>query len=296
MPIDPSAVGATFGPTTASWTSTDAIIYALGVGADELAFTTENSIGVAQQVLPTFPLVVGQVGRDRGARREPRPPTEPAGPGPMARIGTYDPAMVVHAGSSVSAPGPLPPAGSADISGRIAAIWDKGSGALVVLESEGRDPSDGRLLFTTTFSTFIRGEGGFSGNRGPSASASAPPERPPDHVVEYRTSPRQALLYRLSGDRNPLHSDPEFAARAGFDAPILHGLCTFGFTGRALLRAVCAAEPARFRSMEGRFSKPVTPGDVLRVSMWMDGDSALFRTENQRGDIAIDNGRCTFDA
>ncbi|HMC52771.1 MAG TPA: MaoC family dehydratase, partial [Acidimicrobiales bacterium] len=100
--------------------------------------------------------------------------------------------------------------------------------------------------------------------------------------------------YRLSGDRNPLHSDPEFAKRAGFERPILHGLCTYGFTGRALLHTLCGSDPTRFHAMEGRFSRPVYPGDELTVSMWVDGGEAVFRTETQRGEVVIDGGRCRF--
>jgi acyl dehydratase len=108
--------------------------------------------------------------------------------------------------------------------------------------------------------------------------------------VTYETRVDQALLYRLSGDRNPLHSDPAFARRGGFERPILHGLCTYGFTGRALLHALCGSDPARFRSMEGRFSRPVYPGDTLIVKMWVDGEAAVFRTETQRGEVVIDGG------
>ena len=104
----------------------------------------------------------------------------------------------------------------------------------------------------------------------------------------------QALLYRLSGDRNPLHSDPSFAAMGGFDRPILHGLCTYGFTGRALLHALCDGDPARFTSMEGRFTSPVMPGESLTVSMWVDGDAAVFRTTGDDGRTVLDAGRCTF--
>ncbi len=113
-------------------------------------------------------------------------------------------------------------------------------------------------------------------------------------MVTYSTRPDQALLYRLSGDRNPLHSDPAFAKRAGFDRPILHGLCTYGFTGRGLLHALCASDPARFRSMYGRFSRPTYPGDTLRISIWVDGSTARFRTENQHDEVVIDMGLCQF--
>jgi acyl dehydratase len=112
----------------------------------------------------------------------------------------------------------------------------------------------------------------------------------PDHVVTYGTRPDQALVYRLSGDRNPLHSDPVFAKRAGFDQPILHGLCTYGFTGRALLHTLCGSDPARFGFMHGRFSRPTSPGDSLTVSMWDTDDGVRFRTDNQRGQTVIDGG------
>src|SRR5258708_32216903 len=120
-------------------------------------------------------------------------------------------------------------------------------------------------MVTSRSAAFIRGEGGFGGDRGP-ASAWERPEREPDDRVEYATRPEQALLYRLSGDRNPLHSDPKFAAGGGFDRPILHGLCTYGFTGRALLHALCGSDPARFGTMQARCSRPVVPGDTLVVS------------------------------
>jgi acyl dehydratase len=136
---------------------------------------------------------------------------------------------------------------------------------------------------------FFRGEGGFGGERGP-ASTFELPDRKADHEVRYETRFDQALTYRLSGDRNPLHSDPSFAQMGGFDRPILHGLCTYGFTGRALLHTLCGSDPARFKSMEGRFSKPVMPGDELTILMWTDGDTTLFQTKNQDGDVVFDQG------
>ena len=120
------------------------------------------------------------------------------------------------------------------------------------------------------------------------------PEREPDHVVTYPTRIDQALIYRLSGDRNPLHSDPSFAAMGGFDKPILHGLCTYGFTGRALLHSLCDGDPARFLSMDGRFSSPVLPGEALTVKMWVDGDQAVFQTAGGDGRTVLDAGLVTF--
>jgi len=276
------AVGVTSAPTRRAWGSTDCLLYALGVGAGvleptgfELEFTTENSDDVEQRVLPTFAAIVGQ------------------GALPRSTLGDYDPAMLVHGEQSIELHGPIPPDGAVTTVSRVAGIYDKGSGALAVLESDSVDEVTGAPRFTTRSALFIRGEGGFGGDRGPS-SAGAIFDRRPDEVVTYSTRPDQALLYRLSGDRNPLHSDPVFAKRAGFDRPILHGLCTYGFTGRALLHTLCGSDPARFRAMHARFSRPTMPGDTLTVSMWVDGSEAAFRTETQRGDTVIDGGRFVF--
>jgi acyl dehydratase len=275
MAIDPSAVGATGGPVERSWTSKDCLLYALGVGAglDELGFSTEKN----QKVLPTMPVVLGA----RGAV-------------PMQKIGSFNPAMLVHGEQAVELARPLPPDGTLKATGRIAAVYDKGKGAVVVTETESRDAKSDELLFKTRSAMFIRGAGGFGGDRGPSGPVNEPPARKPDHEVTYATRPDQALLYRLSGDRNPLHSDPEFAKLAGFPRPILHGLCTYGFTGRALLHTLCGGDPARFKSMEGRFSKPVFPGESLTVKLWVDGATCLFQTANERGETVLDQGKMTF--
>jgi acyl dehydratase len=192
--------------------------------------------------------------------------------------------------------GPIPPEGAVRTTGRIAGIYDKGSGAVVETESESRDVKTGELCFRTKSSVFLRGEGGFGGDRGPSGPRNVPPGRRPDHEVTYATRPDQALLYRLSGDFNPLHSDPEFARRAGFPRPILHGLCTYGFTGRALLHSLCGSDPGRFRSMEGRVSQPVFPGEALTVQMWVDGSAAVFQTVNPAGEVVLAQGLCQFTA
>jgi acyl dehydratase len=178
----------------------------------------------------------------------------------------------------------------------VTGIYDKGSGALVASENVAVDAATGEPLATTRSSIFIRGEGGYGGDRGPKDSWERP-ERDPDHVVTYHTRPEQALVYRLSGDRNPLHADPKFAARGGFDRPILHGLCTYGVTGRALLHTLCGSDPARFQAMSGRFSHPVFPGESLVVSIWLpaDGsDEALFQTATESGTVVIDRGRMRF--
>jgi acyl dehydratase len=177
--------------------------------------------------------------------------------------------------------------------GKIAAIWDKGKAAVVELESEATLVSTGKPLFKVTMSMFIRGEGGWGGDRGPSNKFEVP-DRAPDHEVTYTTREDQALTYRLSGDRNPLHSDPSFAKMGGFEKPILHGLCTYGFTGRALLHTLCDSDPSRFKAMYGRFSKPVIPGDALTISMWVDGNDCVYQTKNQKGDVVIDSGSMKF--
>jgi acyl dehydratase len=286
MPINPDAVGAEGAPSTFSWDSTSSILYALGVGAGmtdptgfELEFTTENSIDVTQKPLPSMVVVLSLRSEMKGA-------------GPLQALGSFNPAMLVHGEQSFTLHKPLTVSGTAVATSRIAAIYDKGKAAVVVMESTATDPDSGEKLFTTSSSMFIRGEGGWGGDRGPSAKFEAP-TRTPDHVVSYQTRPDQALLYRLNGDRNPLHADPKFAALGGFDKPILHGLCTYGFTARGLLHAVCGSDPDRFLSMAGRFASPVIPGEALDIKVWVDGDTATFQTFV--GDrLVLDAGTMTF--
>jgi acyl dehydratase len=262
MPLNPDAVGSKGEPIEVTWTSKDCLLYAVGIGAgaDELAFTTENTNGVAQLVFPTFPVVIGW---GRGSA--------------MGSIGSFNPALLVHGQQAVTLHRSIPVEGAATLRSEIVAIYDKGKAAVVVTDTTAI--SGGEPLYSNRSSVFIRGEGGWGGERGPSGPQNEPPERAPDHRITYRTSPDQALVYRLSGDRNPLHSDPSFAALGGFDRPILHGLCTYGFTGRALLHTLCEGDPARFAHIEGRFTSPVVPGDELTISMWeLDGGDAVFTT------------------
>jgi hypothetical protein len=280
MPVDPEAAGSVSDPFTLSWTGDEPMLYALGVGAGqqdparELQFTTENTQGIRQQVLPTFAVVLAQF---RGA--------------PRVRFGDYDRAMVVHSEQSVSLRRPLPVSGSVTTRNKLLGIYDKGSGALVRTETLGwlpGDPED-QPTISTRWSLFIRGEGGF-GALEPQQGAWSPPVGEPDSALACRTRPDQALLYRLSGDHNPLHSDPGHAARAGFAGPILHGMCTYGLVGRCLLGELAGSDPARFASMSGRFSKPVFPGDELRIALWFGGDRTAFRVFGPSGDVVLDRG------
>lgn len=279
MPLNPDAVGSVSEPSPVQWDSKDALLYAvsLGAGTSELAYTTENTDGVSQQVLPTLPVVMG------------------GGSAAFSKLGTFNPAMLVHGSQSVTLHQALPVSAQASAVGRIAAMYDKGKAAVVVTETTATDES-GALLYTTTSSLFIRGEGGWGGDRGPSGPQNVPPERAPDHTVIYQTSPDQALLYRLNGDRNPLHSDPSFAARGGFDRPILHGLCTYGFTGRALLHSVCGGESGRFKHMEGRFASPVIPGETLTIDIWEIGNGEAVFTTSAGDRVVIDQGLVRFSS
>ncbi|HEV3187343.1 MAG TPA: MaoC/PaaZ C-terminal domain-containing protein [Acidimicrobiales bacterium] len=287
--LDVEAVGRQSEPLRRSWDDRDAIIYALGVGAGstdptgfELEYTTENTAGRSQKVLPTFATVVGQ-----NAIK-------------MSVLGEIDFTKMVHGDQTITLHGEIPVRGTAEVTTTVAGIYDKGSGGLVVLESSATNVDTSTLLLTTRMGLFVRGAGGFGGPRGPESdeeddfAAQSLPEREADHVVRYATRTDQALLYRLSGDRNRLHSDPSFAKKAGFDRPILHGLCTYGFSGRALLHEVCGSDSAAFGSMRARFSRPTLPGDELTISIWDVTSEARgayrFRTENQRGDVVVDGG------
>ena len=263
MPINPDAVGNTSEPSEISWTSKDSLLYALGVGAGatdptgfELEFTTENTKDTPQKALPTQVVVMGSGG--------------------MPPFGDFNLAALLHGEQFIQIHQTVPAEGKATGQGRVAEILDKGKAALVRLESTVSD-ADGNPMWTSRNGLFISGEGGWGGDRG-EASTWELPGRDADKIISYTTRDDQALLYRLNGDRNPLHSDPSFASMAGFDKPILHGLCTFGFTGRALLHGLCDSDPDAFGSMGGRFKSPVMPGERLDVHMWHEGAQTLFQT------------------
>ena len=277
MSLNQQLTGQRFGPEQVSWDSTDAICYALGIGAgcedalSDLALTTENSLGVQQVVFPTFPLVL-----------------EPDFDVPY---GDFDPAMLVHAEQGLTAVRPLPASGSARVETVITGTYDKGSGALIRSETTATEDGTSATLWQSWSTIFIRGEGGFGGDRDAPGSSWRQPEREPDQVASYRTHAEQALLYRLSGDRNPLHSDPAFAARAGFDRPILHGLCTYGISARLALRLL-GAPPGALQATEGRFTSPVTPGEELQIRLWrLTDEEAVFQTCREDGTVVLDRGR-----
>jgi acyl dehydratase len=261
VPIDlAAALGAELPPAEFSWNSSDVQLYhlALGAGADpmnqrELSYLVDNT----PQVLPTF----GNVAQSFHLTE----PPSVSFPGIEIEL-----SKILHASEEVTVAGPLPPSGTARSSSRIVDVWDKGKAAVIVSESSVTAP-DGTPLWSTRRSIFARGEGGFGGERGPSFSA-APPDRACDYEVPLPILPQQALLYRLCGDRNPLHSDPEFAAAAGFPRPILHGLCTYGMACKAIVDACLDSDVSRVRSYGARFAGVVFPGEMLLARIWTEDD------------------------
>ena len=182
----------------------------------------------------------------------------------MKNAGTFNPAMVVHGTQAVTLHREVPVDGKATLTSAIVAMYDKGKAGIIVTETKA--VSDGEPLYTLRSSIFIRGEGGFGGERGPSGPQNVPPDRAPDHEVSYTTLPTRRWCTGSPATATRCTPIPSFAALAGFDRPILHGLCSYGFTGRALLHAVCGSDPARFHHIEGRFASPVLPGDTLTVA------------------------------
>jgi acyl dehydratase len=267
MAIDPSAVGAVTKPQLFEWSDRDTLLYALGVGAglDDLAFTTENSHDIPQQVLPTYAVICC-------------PAFAAAG-----KVGTFNWAMLLHGSQTVRLHAPLPPSGKLSVISEVADIQDKGEGknAILMLRGRGTDPDTGTLIAETLTTLVIRGEGGFGGEKGERPVAPEFPDREPDARIDLTTREDQALIYRLSGDRNPLHSDPWFATNlAGFPKPILHGLCTYGVSGRALVAELGGGVAANITSIAARFTKPVFPGETLSTLIWKtEPGKALFRTE-----------------
>lgn len=277
MPIDPDrAIGADLGETAFAWNASDVLLYHLALGAGsaptdpgELRYATERDLCV----LPTFATVAATI-------RATDPP-EVRFPGI-----DIDLAKVVHGTQQVVAHRSLPVAGKATARSRIADVLDKGKAAVIVQETEVLDES-GDPLWTARSSIFARGEGDFGGHRGESDRLS-PPDRDADLVTDVRTLPQQALLYRLCGDRNPLHSDPEFAREAGFDAPILHGLCTYGVVAKAVTDAALDGDVTAIGSWSAKFAGIVMPGETLRVRIWRESGRLLVTaTAVERGEAPV---------
>ncbi|WP_061003834.1 MaoC family dehydratase [Mycolicibacterium mucogenicum] len=248
MPINlDEAIGAELAPVEFSWSSSDVQLYHLGLGAGadpmserELRYLIDDK----PQVLPTF----GNVAQ---SFHETKAPTVKF-PGIDIEL-----SRVLHASEAIYTDAPIPPSGTGRAVTKFTEIWDKGKAAV--------------MLWKQKRSIFARGEGGFGGDRGPSTSA-AEPDRAPDLQIALPTLPQQALLYRLCGDRNPLHSDPAFAKAAGFDRPILHGLCTYGIGCKAIVDNVLDGDAGRVRSYGARFAGTVIPGETLQANLWRDGE------------------------
>lgn len=259
-----------------SWTDRDVMLYALGIGmgADplderELAFVNEGCFHPRPlKVVPTFASVAAWG----------------AGPGDLG----INRLLVVDGERDITFHQPLPVSAKITADSRVVAVYDKGKdkGAVItretVLRAEGGEP-----LATLVSSAFARGDGGFGGPSDGQPAPHAVPTRAPDRSVDITTRPDQALLYRLCGDRNPLHSDPEFARQAGFPRPILHGMCTYGLTCRAVLQTYADYDASAFRRHAVRFSAPVYPGETVTVDLWRDGGVVSFEARVKARNVTV---------
>ena len=270
-------------PRTFSYGDKDVMLYALGIGLGqdpmdqtELAFVYEKGL----KVVPTAATVLAAALRGESGPA----PEMPAGHRP-SQINFL---MVVHGEQKVELHKPLSTSGTFTAEGRTVGAYDKGEGkgAVIINETVWTDEK-GEKVATLTGSTFARGDGGFGGPSEGAPEPHAVPSRAPDISVDFSTREDQALLYRLNGDRNPLHSDPGVAKRAGFDRPILHGLCTYGITCRAVLQAVTGFDPDTIYSHQARFSSPVFPGDVITVDIWKDGKNISFEARVKARNVTV---------
>jgi acyl dehydratase len=260
-----------------SWTNRETMLYALGVGMgadpmdeNELPFVYERNL----KAMPTLASVVAWG----------------AGPGRMDINGL----LVVDGERRITFHKPMPGSAKITADSRVLGVFDKGKdkGAVIVNETVLKDAETGEPIATLVGSIFARGDGGFGGPSEGQPEAHTVPTRAPDKSVDITTRPDQALLYRLSGDRNPLHSDPEFAKRAGFPRPILHGMCTYGISCRAVLQTYAGYDASRFKYHAARFSSPVFPGETITVDLWQDGEVISFEARvKERGVTVIKNGK-----
>jgi acyl dehydratase len=262
-----------------SYAPRDAMLYALSVGmgrdpldAQELRYVFEKE---PLKVVPSLACVVSRTNL-------------------LLDVG-LDRTRVVHGEQALWLHRPLPPQARLLASSHVSAVHDKGEGkgALIYVDTDVKDAAAGEPLFTLRQGIFARGDGGIGGDPGPAPVPHAVPGRDPDLVMSADTRPDQALLYRLNGDMNPLHADPELAARAGFKAPILHGLCTYGMACREILAHVCDYDHTAVEEFNVRFTSPVYPGERITTQAWIDGDVIAFRCSVEaRGKVVLDNGMC----
>jgi acyl dehydratase len=281
MPIEPDkAVGHTFPTAKSSYRQDDVILYHLGIGAGvpatdpgELEYTYEKNL----KVLPSYAVI----------------PIFGAMGGIMSVPGLkFNPALLLHGEQDCEIHRPLPVAASLESQAKIAGVYDKGKAALAVVEVATKEEG-GAPLFTNRFSMFLRGEGGFGGERGPDIG-NEPPDRKPDLVVESPTLPQQALLYRLCGDKNPLHADPDFAKIGGFDKPILHGLCSFGIVCKAAVDEALGGDVTKVARYQARFKGVFFPGETMVTSIWREGSRLLIASASkERGTPVISNACIT---
>lgn len=279
VPISKDLVGMTFDPIPFSWTSKDVMLYALGCGAKpdtELDYVYE---GRGPKVLPTYAVIPGMLSM-----------------GGLVGNVEINLAMLLHGEQGIKLHREIPSEGKVQVRGKISFVWDKGKAAVIGATGEVSD--DKGLLLETTATLFIRGAGGFGGERGPStADVNKAPERAPDITVEDETRPEQAAIYRLSGDPNPIHIDPDFAKMAGFEKPFLHGLSTYGFVGRALLKALCGGDASKFKSFDARFADQVFMGDKIITQIWKTGPGeAIVQAVTQKGNTVLSQGKATYSA
>lgn len=272
-----------FKPTKHTYGKQEAILYALAVGAaadavdlEELQFTYELNRG-GFKILPTFAVIF------------PFGALEQILSVPGLKFNFMN---LLHGEQYLEVKRPLPLNATITNKASISHIYDKGSGALLIVDIQSFDEKEQEVAYNQA-SIFIRGIGGFGGDRGPSGRINIPPDRAPDDLLAEKTAKNQALLYRLaSGDPNPLHADPALAAMVGFERPILHGLCTFGFAGRAILKQFAANDPDRFKSIKARFSRHVFPGETLITEMWRESATRiLFQSKvREREEVVLSNG------
>ncbi|MGH9001433.1 MAG: MaoC/PaaZ C-terminal domain-containing protein [Acidimicrobiia bacterium] len=275
MPIDlDKALGAALPGADFEWSEKDVILYQLGVGAGtpatdpgELAYTYEPRLKVLPSfgVLPAFPMLLGVLSVEGLS---------------------FNLMQLLHGEQDIQLHAALPTSARSSTVGRVAHIYDKGKAALVVVETTTTDAA-GKALCDNHFSLFIRGEGGFGGDPGPSQSGEPAPDRTPDHVVESPTMPQQALLYRLSGDPNPLHADPDMAASAGFERPILHGLCSYGIVCKAAVDTAFGGDVGAVARYQARFAGVVLPGETIVTSLWDEGDRVLVAAATKERDTPV---------